>query len=86
MAIQVARIKQGAVNAIDTARRGAYFVLLLMFPFADQIIELIIDTLPALGRYMPGNVYKWVGFALVAAKVLYQFHRAYRETKDVLRS
>lgn len=85
MAIQVGRIKQAAIDAADTTRRGIYFVLLLMFPFADQIIDLAVEFSPVLGRNLPGNVYKWVGFTLVAAKVLHQLHRAYRETKDVLR-
>lgn len=85
MALQVTRLKRAAIVAATTLQRQVYTILLLLFPFADQIIDLAVEYSPLLGRHMPSNVYKWVGFALVAAKVLHSLHRAYRDTKDILK-
>lgn len=45
-------------------------ILLGAFPFADQIITVIAANLPAASAYLPANVYKWVGLAVVFANVV----------------
>lgn len=45
-------------------------ILLGLFPFADQVITVIAANLPAAAAYLPANVYKWVGLAVVCANVV----------------
>jgi len=51
-------------------------VLLAAFPFADQIVQAISDNLPALAQYLPPNVYKVVGFAVVVFNLVRSAQRA----------
>lgn len=44
--------------------------LLAAFPFADQIMLTLNDALPELAPYLPANVYKWVGLAVVLANIV----------------
>lgn len=46
------------------------YLLLAAFPFADQIVTVIAANLPAAAAYLPANVYKWVGLAVVFASVM----------------
>ena len=57
---------------------GVWFnaVLLAAFPFADQIVQAISDNLPALAQYLPPNVYKVVGFAVVVFNLVRSAQRA----------
>lgn len=57
---------------------GVWFnaVLLGIFPFTDQIMQAVNDYLPSLAPYLPENVYKWVGFAVVVANIVRAAHRA----------
>jgi hypothetical protein len=41
------------------------YILLGIFPFADPIVSAIAANLPAASVYLPANVYKWVGLAVV---------------------
>jgi hypothetical protein len=50
---------------LRTVRAWVNTLLLALFPFADQIVAAANDNLPALAPYLPANVYKWVGLALV---------------------
>jgi hypothetical protein len=45
-------------------------VLFVAFPFADQIMQGVNDYLPNLAPYLPANVYKWVGLAVVVANIV----------------
>ncbi|WP_323142703.1 hypothetical protein [Massilia phyllosphaerae] len=57
---------------------GVWFnaVLLAAFPFTDQIVQAISDNLPALAQYLPPNVYKVVGFAVVVFNLVRSAQRA----------
>lgn len=44
--------------------------LLAAFPFADQIVSVIAANLPAAAAYLPANVYKWVGLAVVVFNIV----------------
>lgn len=45
-------------------------LLLAAFPFTDQIMQAAVDYLPGLAPYLPANVYKWVGLAVVVANIV----------------
>jgi hypothetical protein len=66
------------------ASAGVWFnaMLLAAFPFTDQIIQAIIDNLPALAPYLPANVYKWVGLAVVIYNVVHASRRATTKAKE----
>lgn len=40
-------------------------ILLAAWPFADDIIGAVRENLPELSQYLPANVFKAVGLALV---------------------
>ena len=58
---------------------GVWFnaALLAAFPFADQIIQAVTDNLPALAPYLPPNVYKAVGVAVVVLNLVRSAQRAH---------
>ena len=45
--------------------------LLAMYPFADQIILGVHDNLPSLAPYLPANVFRAVGLALVVYNIVH---------------
>lgn len=63
---------------------GVWFnaVLLAAFPFTDQIIGAIADNLPALAPYLPANVYKWVGLAVVVYNIVHASRAASKKAKE----
>lgn len=50
--------------------------LLAAFPFTDQIMGVITDNLPALAPFLPPNVYKVVGYAVVVFSMVRAMKRA----------
>jgi len=58
---------------------GVWFnaVLLAAFPFTDQIIDAVADNLPTLAPYLPPNVYKAVGVAVVVFNLVRSAQRAH---------
>ena len=58
---------------------GVWFnaVLLAAFPFTDQIIDAVTENLPALAPYLPPNVYKAVGVAVVVFNLVRSAQRAH---------
>jgi hypothetical protein len=59
---------------------GVWFnaLLLAAFPFTDQIVQAVNDNLPGLAPYLPPNVYKAVGFAVVVFNMVRTMQRAHR--------
>jgi hypothetical protein len=51
-------------------------VLLAAFPFTDQIIQAVTDNLPSLAPYLPPDVYKAVGVAVVVFNLVRSAQRA----------
>lgn len=45
--------------------------LLALYPFADQIILGVHDHLPDLAPYLPANVFRAVGLALVVYNIVH---------------
>lgn len=46
-------------------------LLLATYPFADSIIASVHDNLPDLAQYLPANVFKAVGLALVVYNIVH---------------
>lgn len=44
-------------------------MLLLIYQYADQIIQATHDYLPDLAQYLPENIYKGVGLAVVGFNI-----------------
>jgi hypothetical protein len=45
--------------------------LLALYPFADQIVAGLHDNLPDLAQYLPANVFRAVGLALVIYNIVH---------------
>jgi hypothetical protein len=45
--------------------------LLALYPFADQIIAGVRTNLPDLAQYLPANVFRAVGLALVVYNIVH---------------
>ena len=45
--------------------------LLIAYPFADQIISGVRDNLPSLEPYLPANMFRAVGLALVIYNIVH---------------
>ena len=52
-------------GALRSATMWVNGLFLAAYPFADQIIAGVRDNLPALAEYMPANVFKGVGLAVI---------------------
>jgi hypothetical protein len=50
--------------------------LLAAFPFTDQIIQTVTENLPTLAPYLPPDVYKAVGVAVVVFNLVRSAQRA----------
>ena len=74
----LSKLKEKARAAwLATYARGK-LILLALFPFADQLMLLLAENLPALAPHLPANVYKWVGFAVVAFGLIRDLVRKYQ--------
>jgi len=76
----MARLKAWAL----LARKGVWPVLLVIFPFADQIIATVEGWMPALAPHLGANTFRYMGLAIVAAKVLLQAYRGWIWLKALL--
>jgi hypothetical protein len=58
---------------------GVWFnaALLFAFPFTAEIMQGVNDYLPSLAPYLPPNVYKAVGFAVVVFNMAQAMRRAH---------
>jgi hypothetical protein len=63
---------------------GVWFnaMLLVAFPYADQIIAAVNDNMPALAQYLPPDVYKAVGVAVVVFNLVRSAQRAHAAAKS----
>jgi len=66
-------------GALRSATMWVNGLFLAAYPFADQIIAGVRDNLPALAEYMPANVFKAVGLAVI----LFNIYQRTRTTKSL---
>lgn len=69
---------RGAFHSVTMWVNG---IFLAIFPFADQIMQGMHDSLPDLSQYLPVNVFKVVGVAVVLFN-LYQRTRTKQSLAD----
>lgn len=55
--------------------------LLIALPWADEIKKTVADNLPALQPYLPENVYKFMGGAVVVAGMVLSIVASHRAIK-----
>ncbi len=56
-------------------------LLLAAYPFADAIIGAVRDNLPDLAPYLPANVFRAVGLALVIYNIVHSARAAAKAAK-----
>jgi hypothetical protein len=61
-----------ARTALQLARLHVWAVLLVLYPFADQIIATVEGWLPALAPYLGANAFRYMGVVIVGAKFALQ--------------
>lgn len=76
----IARVKAGLL----LAGKYVWAVLLVLYPFADQIIVTIEGWLPALAPHLGANTFRYVGLAIVGAKVGLQVYRGWIQVEALL--
>jgi hypothetical protein len=59
-----------------------HLLLLLIVPYTDDILQGVNEHLPALAQYLPANIYKAVGVAVVVANIVHAARRAHQQAKD----
>lgn len=73
------------VNAgLQMAGKYVWAVLLVLYPFADQIIATIEGWMPALAPHLGANTFRYVGLAIVGAKVALQVYRGWLQVEALL--
>lgn len=55
--------------------------LLIAYPSADLIVAAVRDNLPELGQYLPVNVFRAVGLALVIYNIVHGARAAAKTAK-----
>jgi hypothetical protein len=66
------------------ARKNVWGVLLVLYPFADQIIAGIEGWLPAMAPYLGPAVFRYMGLAIVVVKVALQAYRGWQQLGSLL--
>ena len=67
---------RGALQSVTMWVNG---IFLAAVPFADQIAQGLHDAMPELSQYIPDNIYKAVGVAIV----LFNLYQRTRTTKSL---
>lgn len=76
----MARIKA----SLQLAGKYVWAVLLVLYPFADQIIATIEGWMPALAPHLGANTFRYVGLAIVGIKFGLQVYRGWVQVEALL--
>ena len=68
----------------QAARTHVWTLLLLAYPFADQIIASIEGWMPALAPHLGANACRYMGLAIVGAKVALLVYRGWFQVEALL--
>jgi hypothetical protein len=74
-------LKAAAAIELRKLRTKACAVLLIALPWASDIKALVATNLPALQPYLPENVYKFMGAAVVIAGMVLSLIATHRAVK-----
>lgn len=77
-------MKTRLIAWVQTARAHVWTLLLLAYPFADQIISTIEGWMPALAPHLGANTFRYVGLTIVGVKVGLQVYRGWLQVEALL--
>jgi hypothetical protein len=66
-------------GALRSATMWVNGLFLAAYPFADQIVQGVQENLPGLAQYLPANVFKTVGLAVI----LFNIYQRTRTSKSL---
>lgn len=69
------KLKIAARAAFATLKASIWSILLLMLPYADDIMAMLDQYMPMLATYLPANIYKAMGMAIVGMKFAIQIYK-----------
>jgi hypothetical protein len=58
--------------ALQLARLHVWAILLMLYPFADQMLATIEGWMPSLAPYLGANAFRFMGVVIVGAKFALQ--------------
>lgn len=67
---------RGALRSVTMWVNG---IFLAAYPFADSVIQGVHDSLPDLAQYLPANMFKAVGLAVI----VFNIYQRTRTTKSL---
>lgn len=76
----IARLKA----SLQLAGKYVWAVLLVLYPFADQIIATVEGWMPVLAPHLGANTFRYVGLAIVAIKFGLQVYRGWLQVEALL--
>lgn len=71
-------IKARLKTAVRSVAVWINTALLAAFPFADSIMNWVSTYLPSFAPYLPDNIYKGVGIAVVLFNIWHASHKAHQ--------
>jgi hypothetical protein len=74
----------GVKASLQLAGKYVWAVLLVLYPFADQIIAFVEGWMPAMAPHLGANTFRYMGLAIVAAKVGLQVYRGWLQVEALL--
>jgi cbb3-type cytochrome oxidase subunit 1 len=74
-------LKAAAIVEVRKWRTSISAALLLALPYAPEIKKVVADNLPSLQPYLPENIYKFMGGAVVVAGMVLSIINTYRLVK-----
>lgn len=74
----------GVKASLQMAGKYVWAVLLVLYPFADQIIATVEGWMPALAPHLGANTFRYMGLTIVGAKFALQLYRFGLQVKALL--
>jgi hypothetical protein len=69
---------------LNQARKNVWTLLLLAYPFADQIIAALEGWMPALAPHLGASTFRYMGLVIVSVKVGLQVYRGWSQFTALL--
>jgi hypothetical protein len=76
----MARVKAG----LQLVGKYIWAVLLVLYPFADQIIAAVEGWMPTLAPHLGANTFRYVGLTIVGIKFALQVYRGWLQVEALL--
>lgn len=69
---------------LELARKNVWGILLVLYPFADQIIAFIEGWMPAMAPHLGPAVFRYMGLVIVVVKVALQVYQGWQQLGSLL--